>query len=302
MKPDDSNAPHADSNAEASAPRDAQDSPRGWRRTRNKVLAGIGAIITTVIGGVILAVVVPRLPAPVHPQPTSPRVTHPGNEPNAGAHGMGWSLRPTVLANDYLTVTASMQPDQPCLGATGWVFRQPPRQLAPLPWRSDPNSWALRNGGIPQSGNYLTVTVQGNHGHTVVILAFGVKVLSRSAPPTGTAANLAGGCGGLTPSFFDANLDKPDLQVKPVAGLDAAGKKVPAVPLPHTVSESSPEQWHLRFLTATCDCIFVPYFTWSSDGNVGTFQLTNGSGQWRVAATVKAQRAIRDSNGQWKPY
>jgi hypothetical protein len=266
MEPDDSNAPRAASGKSA-ASRGSQEPVPWWRRTRNQVLAGLGAIVTAALAGVIVNIVSPRLPAPVKPQPTSVRVTPAVGGPYTRASGSGWSLRPTVLENDYLTVTASMQPGVSCRGATGWVFRQPPRQLPPLPWSSDPNKWALRNGGIPRSGNYITVTVQGINGHTVVILDFGVKVLRRAAPPTGTAAFTSGQCGGLTPSFFDVKLDRPGLQVKPVTGIDAAGNRVPAVPLPHTVTESGPEQWHLRILTTTCDCTFVPYFTWSSDGH-----------------------------------
>jgi hypothetical protein len=144
--------------------------------------------------------------------------------------------------------------------------------------------------------------VQARPGHTVIILSFGVKILSRAAPPAGTAANLSGGCGGLTPSFFDVNLDKPGLKAIPVTGQNMAGKKAPAVPVPHTVTESAPEQWRLRVLTTACDCTFVPYFTWSSDGNEGTFQITNGSGPWRVAAVTKARQATRGTNGRWEPY
>jgi hypothetical protein len=207
------------------------------------------------------------------------------------------------MGNDYLTVTVSMLPGQECKAAQSWVFRQSPKQLAPLPLTSDPNVWAARNGGVPQSGNYITVTVQGRNGHTVVVLSFGVRILRRAAPPSGTAATLGGGCGGLVPSFFDLNLDDPVVQATAVSGIDDAGHPVPAVPLPHVVTESSPEQWRIRILTTKCDCTFVPYFTWSSDGNQGTFEITNRSGPWRVAATTKAQPAIRNNiKGVWAPY
>src|SRR6516164_3558668 len=160
-------------------------------------------------------------PGPARAQPTStsvtPAVTTPANAAPAangrytGPPGGGWSANPVVLGNDYLTVTATMQPGDVCHGATGWVFSQPPQELAALGPNSDPNSWAVRNGGIPQSGNFITLTVQGRNGHTVVILSFGVKILSRAAPPAGTRATMSGGCGGLMPSFFVANLDKPSL-------------------------------------------------------------------------------------------
>ena len=297
--------------AEASSAHDSQGSPdsrqtakpkRWWRQTRTRVLAGAGGVIAGVLILVIGNFLSARLPSRAHAQPTSTSVTRMAAGTYAGAQGSGWPLTPIVLANDYLTVTASMQPDQGCKAERSWVFQQSPQQLAPLPLTTDPNTWAIRNGGIPQSGNYISVTVQGLNGHTVVILSFGVKILSRAAPPAGTAASLTGGCGGLTPSFFDLNLDSPIVQATPVSGIDDAGHTVPAVPLPHVVTESSPEQWQLRILTTTCDCTFVPYFTWSSDGNQGTFEITNGSGPWRVAAITKARAAIRNISGQWTTY
>jgi hypothetical protein len=302
MKPDDSNAPKAAVGDGSPASRGTDQRVPWWRRTRNQVLAGAGTIVTGVLVGVIVSVASARLPAPVKAQPTSTSVTPAPDEPYTSSRGTGWPLAPVVLGNDYVAVTASMQPADACEAGRGWVFRQSPKQLAPLSYNGDLNSWAVRNGGIPQSGNYITLTVQARPGHTVVILSFGVKVLSRAAPPAGTAANLSGGCGGLTPSFFDVNLDKPGLQAIPVTGMNPAGKKVPAVPLPHTVTESGPEQWRLRVSTTACDCTFVPYFTWTSDGNEGTFDITNGSRPWRVAAVTKARLATRSLNGRWEPY
>ena len=75
----------------------------------------------------------------------------------------------------------------------------------------------------------------------------------------------------------------------------------PAVPLPHTVTESGPEQWRLRIKTTNCDCTFVPYFTWSSDGNAGTFDIPDGSKPWQVAAVTRAHPAFRGANGRWTP-
>jgi hypothetical protein len=274
-----------------------------WRRTRNQVLGGVGAVVTGVLIAVIANMVSARLPAPQPGQPTSTAVTPGTNEPQSSTRGTGWSAVPIVLENDYVSVTAFMQPYQSCKAATGWVFKQPMNKLAPLAPTSlnGINTWAVRNGGIPQSGNYITLTVQGRNGHTVVIESLGVKILRRAAPPTGTAAMLGGGCGGLRPSFFDVNLDKPGLQATPVSGVNPLGNKVPAVPLPHTVTESGPEQWRLRITTTNCDCTFVPYFTWSSDGNVGTFNILDGSKPWRVAAVTRAHPAFMGINGRWTP-
>lgn len=285
MKPDNTNTPHVASDSEPPASKRTEVEP-WWRRTRNQVLAGVGTVVVGVAVAVIANLVSARLPTPVSARPTSTSVT-PVVTPSPGTRGNGWSLTPVVLANDYLTVTASMQPGAFCPG-TGWVFRQPPTQLAPSASNSPAlNSWAVHNGGIPQSGNYITFTVQARNGHTVIILDFGIKILRR-AVPVGTATKFLGSCGGgLTPSFFDVNLDKPGLQVTPVSGMDAVGNPVPPVPLPHEVTESSPEQWRFQILTTNCDCTFVPYFTWSSDGNLGTFSVPDGSQPWRVTAVTR---------------
>ncbi len=265
-----------------------------WRPARAKVAAAAAAVITTA-----LALTVSNLATGwvTHLFVTSKPVAEPTSTVatpflrQQSNHGLGWSVSPTVLTNSYLTVTASMQPGDLCDGATGWVFQQSPRQLRPPALGTNDIQWAVRNHGIPESGNYITVTVQGLHGHTVIIEQFGVRVISRRPPPTGTAAILSGGCGGLQPAFFDLNLDEYQPQVIPVAGTNSVGQHFKPVPLPHVVSESDPEQWRLQVVTKECDCSFVPYFTWSSDGSQGTFYITNGSGPWRVAAVTKAKLA-----------
>ena len=271
-----------------------------WRPTRKHVIAWVSFVMTAAVIPIIVNIVssgitkqTPPTARTAAPQATSTKVTEAaGEQQYSGPHGYGWAASPVILKNDYVSVEATMKPDDECNGATGWVFRQSPTKLAPLT-SYNPNDWAIRNGGIPQSGNYITLDVQALNGHTVIIDTIGVKVISRAAPPSGTAAILSGGCGGLTPSLFRVNLDQPGLQVRPVDGVDITGKKIPPIPLPHVVTETGPEQWRLQILTATCDCTFVPYFTWSSDGSAGTFEITDGSGPWQVASAAKAHPAER---------
>src|SRR5690349_11496984 len=71
-----------------------------------------------------------------------------------------------------------------------------------------------------------------------------------------------GGCGGLSSSFFAADLDAPLLPVKAVRGDDPDEPAMP-IPLPHLLTdEDSTEVWRITFQTSKCDCLFVPYFTW----------------------------------------
>lgn len=270
-----------------------------WRTTGGKIAGVAGGIITTALALVISNLATGWL---THPHAASPASLRAGLEsaaPKLTSSGVGWSLSPVVRSNGFLAVTASMEPQDTCDGATGWVFRQLPSRLQALPLAGDPVAWAVRNHGIPQSGNYISVTVQGLNGHTVVIESFGVKIISKQQAPTGTAAILSGGCGGLEPSFFKLNLDTPDAQIVPTFGSTATGETVQPVALPHVVSESNPEQWHLQIITTRYDCTFVPYFTWSSDGQQGTFYITNGSAPWEIASITRSQPAFRNAAGAW---
>lgn len=216
-----------------------------------------------------------------------------------GPPGTGWSQTPTNTANDFLSVVAKMAPGDMCAGATGWAFPQTWNHLADLD-PQDIDAWARRNGGVPESGNFIELTVTARNHARVVIDHIGVHVKERSKPKVRTDAKF-GGCGGFSPAFFAVNLDSPLTPVKAIRGDDPDQPVLPA-PLPHLLNDhSSVEVWRLLFNTRTCDCQFVPYFTWSSDGISGTYEVTNHGKPWRVTSVIGVQKATPLEHG-WERY
>jgi hypothetical protein len=281
--------------------------------------AGIIGLIT-VVGGWLTPVFAPPVAPPTSrvvteaaqpPQPTTSRAKDspvpPPSSSSAGVPdytgpaGTGWPLTPVSLANDYLTLQASMSPEQACQGAPGWIFVQQPDALAPLPFHSDASQWAVDNGGIPRSGNYITLTLTNRNHHLVVVDSIGARIIRRSSVLAGAAANLSGGCGGVTPSFFQLNLDTGT--AKPVTGTDTAGQAVAPQPLPYKLNDEDPTAvWNLQIVTYSCDCTYIPYFTYTSEGLPGTFEMPLHDGEpWRISADSAGKPVVRDGDGYWMP-
>jgi hypothetical protein len=196
----------------------------------------------------------------------------------------------------YLSVTAKWwMIANYCTVGRGWVF---PVAMSELPYPSatlqDPEgleTWAADNGGLPASGNSIAVTLQGLGHHTVIVQELRVKVVHRAAPPaTATYPNLAWGCGGgIAPNYFSVNLDQDPTVIHEYAGFTPGVGRVPPVPLPHQVSESRPEVWHLRVITTDCACSWVGYIDWTSDGVSRTTKISDHG---RPFLTVTPTRAM----------
>jgi hypothetical protein len=186
-------------------------------------------------------------------------------------------------------------------GGEGWVFNKDPQQLPGVFPSDDKNAWAAANGGIPASGNYVNVTLQGLNGHTVVVGSISVDVVSRTGPPQGTWANTGAQCGGLKPYRFQANLDTTPVAVTaiPDQGVVAEGQERRPVDLPHSVSGSDPEVWHLTAVTTECTCEWTATLNWSSEGKQGHADITNKGHPFRVAAVTHSIPVVTDYKGGW---
>ncbi len=189
--------------------------------------------------------------------------------------GLGRSQR-------FLSVTAAWSRlSEYCDVGLGWVF---PVTMSKLPYPSASvqkpagfEAWAARNHGLPASGNSVAVTLQGLDHHTVVVQDLRVVVVHRAAPPTtATYPNPAYGCGGgLAPNYFRVNLDEDPTVVHAFAGFTPGVGRVPPVPLPHQVSESRPEVWYLKVVTAECACSWYGYIDWTSEGVSRTAKISD---------------------------
>jgi hypothetical protein len=127
--------------------------------------------------------------------------------------------------------------------------------------------------------------LQGLNGHTVIVTDIGVHVVNRRAPVSGTLPEFYTNCGGLSHSYFRANLDTggSDVSTVPIQG-GGVGRVAPPVPLPHSLSETDVEEWILEITTKHCDCSFVPYIDYTSDGVAGRLDIRLGSRPWEVSA------------------
>ena len=303
-----------------------------YRRAAAWAVISVGTILTGVlatVGGTSLNAKINPTPA-LASTPTGIQVTElagasvpsgdspspPGPSRAAGAYtgprGTGWSSIPTSLANDFVSVLVTMDPQHDCHGATGWVFPQPPSQLEyPAAEEAQEladsslanfSDWAARNGGVPRSDNVLSLTLQNRNHATVVITQIGVRVVGRSSPNAQSAAQVEIGCGGgVSPAYFTANLDSSAPQVKAVAG-EQGGQTVNPVLLPRKLADQDPEVWLIHFVTSKCDCTFYPYFTWTSGGLTGMFDVTNHGQPWRVSSAGSLATLMPDIERRvWVP-
>ena len=207
-----------------------------------------------------------------------------------------------VIPEQHLSAAVSVpSPAHSCSGGgEDWVFDKPPSELPGVLPDDDKDAWAAANGGIPASGNYIVVTLQGLNGHTVVVSDISVDVFSRREPPDGTYPYTGGQCGGLIPYRFALDLDKTPVSVKAVADDGSfGGEPRRPVELPHAISGSEPEVWHLAAVTKDCDCEWTATLNWTSDGVEGHTQITNDGKPFRVAATTRAIRVYTDYKGGW---
>lgn len=255
-------------------PDDPVGEPQGsrWKKTR----VWLGGIVTT-------AVLIPAV-----------------------AWAAGWTghwFTSEISPEKYLSAVINVpSPVNSCEGGgEGWVFDKDPQHLPGVLPSDDKEAWAAANRGIPASGNYVVVTLQGLDGHTVVVTGISVDVMSRIEPPHGTWPNTGAQCGGLKPYRFQANLDSTPVLVTAVAdeGTVAEGQERRPVDLPHAVSRSDPEVWHLAAVTTTCTCEWAATLNWTSEGKQGHTDITNNGHPFRVAAATRATRVVTDYNGGW---
>ncbi|CQD09205.1 hypothetical protein BN1232_01673 [Mycobacterium lentiflavum] len=186
-----------------------------------------------------------------------------------------------------------------------WVFDKGPSQLPSLPKDfSDLDGWVAANGGIPASGSYIIVTLQGLNGHNLLVHDISVNIKSHGEPPHGTYADFAKQCGGYVPYRFSLNLDARPVSVT-VEAAEGGGAGPPgsaSANLPHRISGSEPEVWNLAAVTKTCTCEWTATLNWTADdGSNGTTEINDHGRPFRVAASVLATHYGADIwTGRWE--
>jgi hypothetical protein len=232
---------------------------------RTKVIAGVSAILIAGAGGALTIVLV----------------------------SAGQGVKRLVAGGPSPLMTSShLSSDEGC-GGPGWVF--PGDQThASIPSGGSPKElWADLHHGVSASGSRLTVDLQAQRGHTVIIDGAKTRVINRSPPIRGTSISIIGQCGGVAPARFIANLDKPGrVPLKPAAGEDVVGESgrvTRPVPFPHVVSETKPEVWYVEATTTTCTCTWQLEVAWTSDGQHGSSLVRSDAKTFRDAATTMSR-------------
>jgi hypothetical protein len=215
------------------------------------------------------------------------------------------------------TVDATLAPPPDldfCAGAgvTSYVFLQPSDRI-PVPTSTQLSSpdalqaWALASGGVPASGSMIRLTILGTSQQAVVIDALRLVVIKRQGPRSGAHVLFSGGCGGLAPIHFDANLDRdPPGPVTPEEGRSGPPSfgVLPAVPFPHQVSSSEPEELYLQLDTQKCTCDVYVLLDWKAPSAQGTLAIKADSlgNPLMIASTEHGHAVILDqSNHRWNP-
>ncbi|MBT2442198.1 XRE family transcriptional regulator, partial [Streptomyces sp. ISL-36] len=170
-----------------------------------------------------------------------------------------------------------------------YVAEAGPRQVAPPPPAQDAGSWARTHGAVHGGETLVRISLQGRSPTTAVVVeALHVRVTGRAERLPWHAYRMDNGCGGaLSPRRFDVDLDRPRPVARSVAGYDGlAGRPIPAVSLPYTVTSSAPEELLVTARTAGCDCRWHLELKWSSEGRSGTVRITDDGRPFRTSGVT----------------
>ncbi|MEU7823409.1 hypothetical protein [Catellatospora sp. NPDC049133] len=245
-----------------------------WRRHRvlRNWLGGVAsAVVVSVISGVALAYLTPSADTPGGTPPTA-----------AAADELPFSLdvlsrgdycRPYVVNADPGELSSPHRVMDP-------ESRRPPAD-------DEVAEWMQRVEAIPSEGRIL-LTLQGSTSKTVVLQDLTIEVVERGPAIEATRLYYPdSGCGANeSPRLFKVGLDDANPRPVPVPGTDAAGKEIPAVAFPFSVSESDPEIFVITAEPGRCDCTWRLRLRWTSAGRSGTLVIDDHGRPFRTAAVV----------------
>ncbi|MEU1163613.1 helix-turn-helix transcriptional regulator [Streptomyces sp. NPDC005921] len=186
-----------------------------------------------------------------------------------------------------------------------YVIDKQPAQVPPPPVPQDAGSWAATQNAVHGGNTIVEISVQGRSTTAVVLEDLRVRVVGRSAPAPGIAYSTTDGCGGgLTPRYFDVNLDKDRPIARPVAGEGPDGNTVSTMHLPYRVSSTDPEVLRVKANTVGCDCRWYLELDWSSQGRSGTVRVDDHGQPFRTSSIKGLPHywyGFVDGARQWVP-
>ncbi|MFD3583889.1 helix-turn-helix domain-containing protein [Streptomyces sp. NPDC058683] len=288
--------------------------PRPWYRRRRTLVGSAVAVVLLVTLGSLIAPSDDRPPAGTSarspgsspttaagdarrhdPTPTGPAPDDSGSpghrSPSPTPHG---SRTPSSSAPS--TPTAPAPTGVPLAWTAGsqvwelgcdhdYVIDKQPAQVPPPPVPQDAGTWAATQNAVHGRDTIVQISVQGRSSTAVVLEDLRVRVVGRSAPAPGIAYSMADGCGGgLTPRYFDVDLDKDRPLARPVAGEGPDGQTVSTMRLPYRVSSTDPEVLRVNARTEGCDCRWYLELDWSSQGRSGTVRIDDHGRPFRTSS------------------
>ena len=119
----------------------------------------------------------------------------------------------------------------------------------------------------------LELAVQGTSADTVVLHSLHVRTMSKAAALPWSAYSMASGCGGgLTPAFFDVNLDADRPLAHAKAG-EQGDTVIHAVDFPFKVSKTDPQVLTVYAHATSSNVSWYLELDWSSGDRSGTVRI-----------------------------
>ncbi len=247
-----------------------------WRRNptlRNWISGVTSAVVVTVVSGAVLA----WLNVEGEPDEPQPSPSAPADGPPFAVDVLfrGTTCYPYLVDADPAELVSPHTDD-------GRPKYTPPTD-------DEVVAWMHQTGAVTSHGRVL-VTVLGGSGKAVVLQDLAIEVVERGpARDVPQVYHIEDGCGeGEQPRLFAAELDTARPVLQPIPGRDLAGKVIPAVAFPFTVSETDPEIFEITADPGDCDCSWRLRLRWVAGGRSGTLVIDDHGKPFRTAGYVES--------------
>ncbi|MBX7547046.1 helix-turn-helix transcriptional regulator [Streptomyces sp. NPDC004232] len=303
------------------------DGPRPRRRTRTVLLAAVA--VTALLGTAALALTLPsggaeadgrgagpgavaatgsdparqHTPTAGAPHATgssgaasaSPSGTSSAGGPSASHSASGSSGGADSAAPPLAVTTHPYSWESPC--SQHYLIDRAPSDVSPPPLEQDAPAWVAVHKAVSAGEQFVTLTVQGTGGNTVVLEGLSVRMAGRRAPLAWNdyAMGYPGvGCGGGVPTrSFTVALDALRPQVVPESGHQD---------FPFKVSRTDPEVLHVTADASAYDVSWYLELAWSSGGRHGTLLIGDEGRPFRTSGdNGRPAYAFPLGGDAWKP-
>ncbi|MFG3011459.1 helix-turn-helix domain-containing protein [Streptomyces cinerochromogenes] len=229
-------------------------------------------------------------PSPSAKAPAT-RTGTPESRPDAAATGDG----ATAAAPPLTVTTHPFSWQSPC--SQHYLIDRPPAAVAPPPLEQDAPAWVDVHQAVSAGEQYVTFTVQGTGGRTVVLEKLSVRMAGKRTPLAWNdyAMGYPGvGCGGGVPTrAFTVALDA----MRPAPVPEAGSRN-----FPFKVSQSDPEVFHVTADASAYDVSWYLELSWSSGNRHGTLVVDDAGRPFRTSGSNgRPAYAFPLGGEKWQP-